>query len=131
MKKDIEIPKVKSVYMAVVNQFNETHRTHDWNVYLINDNDFALDTVLIVSLGYSSNKKTSVMRHKIDVLPAKSYAKVEFLQEDVLTLNNEFKVTFFKDNQMFDKTYIFKKNTINKQALQAIPLMGIRGVLVQ
>ncbi|RSK41658.1 hypothetical protein [Mangrovimonas spongiae] len=131
MKKDIEIPKVEGVYMAAVSEFNDTHRTHDWNVYLVNDNEFALDTVLIVSLGYSTDKKTSVMRHKLDVLPAKSYAKVEFLQEDVLALNNEFKVTFFKDSQMFDKTYIFKKNTINKNALQTIPLMETKGVLVR
>ncbi|GGH36981.1 phenylalanyl-tRNA synthetase subunit alpha [Mangrovimonas yunxiaonensis] len=130
MKKDIQIPKVEGVYMAAINQFNDTHRTHDWNVYLINDNDYALETVLIVSLGYSADKKTSVMRHKLDVLPAKSYAKVEFLQEDVLALTNEFKVTFFKANTMLDKTYTFAENTINKDALQAVPVMNEQGVLL-
>ena len=62
------------------------------------------------------------MRHKLDRLPAKSYAKIELMQEDVLQLNNEFKVTFFEGNTMFDKTYVFRKNTINEKALQAIPL---------
>jgi len=32
---------------------------------------------------------------------------------------------------MFDKTYLFRKNTINKNALQPIPLMEARGVLVK
>jgi hypothetical protein len=52
------------------------------------------------------------------------------MQEDVLALNNAFKVTFFENNKMFDKTYLFRKNTINKDALQPVPLMKARGVLV-
>jgi hypothetical protein len=47
-----------------------------------------------------------------------------------LALNNEFKVTFFEGNKMFDKSYVFRKHTINKKALQAIPLMNSLGVLV-
>jgi hypothetical protein len=31
---------------------------------------------------------------------------------------------------MFDKTYLLRKNTINEEALQAIPLMQLKGVLV-
>jgi uncharacterized protein (DUF1015 family) len=74
---------------------------------------------------------TPPMRHTLAKLPARSYAKIEFLQEKVLELNNSFKITFFDDNQMFDKTYLFRKNTINEKALQTIPLMQLKGVLVK
>ena len=131
MKKDIDIPLVKDVYMAVVSEFNNIYKTHDWNVYIINDKDVALEMLLIVSKGYTQEKETSTMRHKLDKLPAKSYAKIELMQEDVLELNNEFKVTFFEGNMMFDKTYLFRKNTINQKALQSIPLMGFKGILVK
>jgi len=131
VKKDIHIPKVTDVYVAVVNEFNETYNTHDWNAYIINDKDVALDMVLIVTNGYSEAKMTSTFRKKIDTLPAKSYAKIELMQEDLFALNNQFKVTFFQGNQLFDKTYLFRKNTINKKALQAIPLMATKGVLVK
>lgn len=131
MKKDIQIPEVKEVYVAVVNEYNDIYKTHDWNAYIINDKDIALEMVLIVSRGFDAKKKTSIMRHKLEKLPPKSYAKIELMQDDVLALNNEFKVTFFESNQMFDKTYHFKKNTINKNALQTIPLMGVKGVLVK
>jgi hypothetical protein len=131
MKKDIVIPKVEDVYVAVVNEFNKDHRTQDWNAYIINNKDVDLDTVLIVSKGYNQDKITPVMRHTIKMLPARSFAKIEYLQEDVLKLNNEFKVTFFEGNQMYDKTYLFRKNTINKKALQALPLMQEKGVLVK
>lgn len=131
MKKDISIPEVKNVYIAVVNEYNEIYKTYDWNAYIINDKNLDLELVLIVTSGYSKDKTTSVFRKKIDKLPAKSYAKIELMQEELFALNNQFKVTFFENNKIFDKTYLFRKNTINKNALQPIPLMEVRGVLVK
>ncbi|MCB0470056.1 MAG: hypothetical protein KDC51_05595, partial [Flavobacteriaceae bacterium] len=124
MKKDIQIPKVEQVYVAVVHEYNEIYNTQDWNAYIINDKDVELDMLLIVSKGYSQDQETSTMRHKLEKLPPKSYAKIELLQDDVLALNNEFKVTFFEGNQLFDKTYLFRKNSINEKALQTIPLIN-------
>jgi len=131
MKKDIEIPKVEGVYIAIVNEYNSIYKTQDWNAYIINDKTEDLDIVIIVTSGYSEEKITSTMRKKLDKLPAKSYAKIELMQEDLFALNNQFKVSFFQGNQIFDKTFLFRKNTINLKALQPIPLMEARGVLVK
>ncbi|NRB82677.1 MAG: hypothetical protein HRU49_02700 [Winogradskyella sp.] len=131
MKKDIEIPKVKGVHIAVVQEEHLEYKTLDWNAYIINNSDTDLDTVLIVSQGKSETKMTPPMRHTIAKLPARSYAKIEYMQEQVLALNNTFKVTFFEGNQMFDKTYLFRKNTINAKALQPLPLMQLKGILVK
>lgn len=130
MKKDIKIPEVKDVYVAVVQEEHLEYKTQDWNAYIINNSDKDLDTVLIVSKGFNDKKMTPPMRHALTKLPARSFAKIEYLQEKVLELNNEFKITFFEGNQMFDKTYLFRKNTINLKALQTIPLMQLEGVLV-
>ncbi|PKQ45000.1 hypothetical protein [Confluentibacter flavum] len=131
MNKDIQIPKVEDVYIAVVYEYNDSYKTNDWNAYIINDKEVDLEMVLIVTSGYSEEKVTSTFRKKLDVLPKKSYAKIELMQEDLFALNNTFKVSFFEGNKMFDKTYIFRKNTINLKALQSIPLMEVRGVLVK
>lgn len=131
MKKDIEIPKVTDVYLAIVNEYNDIYKTQDWNAYIINDKAIDLDMVLIVTSGYSETKTTSVFRKKLDTLPKKSYAKIELMQEELFALNNTFKVSFFQGNQMFDKTYLFRKNTINLKALQPVPLMEAKGVLVK
>ncbi|WP_336127955.1 hypothetical protein [Mesoflavibacter sp. CH_XMU1422-2] len=131
MKKDIHIPKVEGVYIAIVNEYNDVYQTQDWNAYIINDKEVDLDTVIIVTSGYSDSKTTSVFRKKIDKLPKKSYAKIELIQEELFALNNQFKVTFFEGNTMYDKTYTFRKNTINKNALQPVPLMKVRGVVVK
>lgn len=131
MKKDINIPEVKDVYIAVVQEEHLEYKSLDWNAYIINNSDVELDTVLIVSQGYSERKMTPPMRHSIAKLPARSYAKIEYLQEKVLELNNSFKVTFFEGNKMFDKSYLFRKNSINQKALQTIPLMQLKGILVK
>ena len=131
MKKDIIIPKVENVYVAVVNEYNDIYKTQDWNAYIINDKDVDLEMVLIVTSGYSEEKTTSIFRKKLDVLPKNSYAKIELMQEDLFALNNTFKVTFFEGNTMYDKTFLFRKNTINLKALQPIPLMKAKGVLVK
>ena len=129
MKKDIHIPTVENVYLAVVYEHNDIYNTDDWNAYIINDREEDLDMVLIVSSGYSEAKKTATFRKKLDKLPKKSYAKIELIPEELFALNNQFKVSFFIGNQMFDKTYLFRKNTINKKALRPIPLMTVKGVL--
>ena len=131
MKKDIIIPKVENVFIAVVNEYNDIYKTQDWNAYIINNKEVDLEMVLIVTSGYSENKITSTYRKKLDKLPKKSYAKIELMQEDLFTLNNSFKVSFFEGNTMFDKTYLFRKNTINLKALKPIPLMEVKGVLVK
>lgn len=131
MKKDIEIPEVKDVYVAAVKVFNKEFQVKEWNVYLINDSGEDIEMVLIVSKGHDKKKETSLMRHKIEKLPSKNFAKIEFLQEEVLALNNDFKISYFKDSKMFDKKFSFQKNSIKESAVQEIPVIPEKGVLAK
>ena len=96
MKEDIKIPKVENVFMAVSQEYNEAFKANDHYAYLINKKDQDLEMVLVVSEGLDGGKQTSTMRHKIEKLPAQSFAKVELMLPDLLALNNHFKVTFLK-----------------------------------
>ena len=129
MKKDIQIPKVTNVDIAVVYEYNDIYNTDDWNVYLINKKEVDLEMVVVVSKGYSDTKTTSIFRKKIDVLPANSFAKIELIQPELFALNNQFQVTFFEGNTLFDKTFTFTANTIKEGALRRIPQLEKRGVL--
>jgi len=131
MKKDIKIPEVKDVFMAVVQEENQDFRSMDWNAYLVNEGELPIYTVLIVTRGYSDSQTTSTMRHSLKELPPNSFAKVEFLQDEVLVLNNEFSVSFFCEGKMLHKKYIFSKNSINEKATREVPVMGKRGVVVR
>lgn len=129
MKKDIEIPEVNDVYLAIVKEYNEVFQCEDWNAYLINDKEQDIEMVIIVSHGYDDKDQTSLMRKKIDILPAKSYAKIELIQPELFKLNNEFKVTFFEENKLMDKTFLVPSNSINEEALKPVPLLLKPGVL--
>lgn len=129
MKKDIEIPLGKGVFVAAVLEENNDFQTRDWNAYIINSNSFPLEMVLIVTRGYDKKESTSTMRHTIKLLPAKSFAKIEFLEDQVLRLNNEFLITYFEENKMIEKKFVFKKNSIKESALSEIPLIPKMGLL--
>lgn len=129
MKKDIEIPEVKNVHVAAVKEFNEQFRVEEWNAYIINNRQDDIEMVLIVSGGYDDSRQTSNMRHRLEKLPAGSFAKIEFLQDDVLALNNEFWITFFAEGKMFEKKYLFPKDSINETDAKDIPVMLKNGIL--
>ena len=131
MQKDIEIPQVEKVYVAAIREKHEEFKTDDWNAYIINDRDEAVDTVLIVTRGYDDQSTTSTMRHTIKELPPQSFAKMEFLQDEVLKLNNEFSVSFFSEGKMYHKKYVFRKNSITEKALQEVPVIGKKGILLK
>ena len=131
MKKDIQIPEVTGVEIAVVYEYNDIYKTDDWNIYIINNKDIDIEMVVIVSQGFSETKTTSLLRKKLEVLPANSFAKVEFIQPQLFALNNRFQVTFFTDNKLFDKTFLFEQNTIKESALRVIPELKKRGILAK
>jgi hypothetical protein len=131
MKKDIQIPEVTEVEMAVVYEYNDLYKTDDWNVYIVNNKKVALEMMVIVSQGFSETKTTSLIRKKLDVLPANSFAKIEFIQPELFKLNNRFQVTFFEGNTLYEKTFIFQENTIKEGALRMIPELKKRGILAK
>jgi len=131
MKKDIQIPEVKNVHVAIVYEYNEIYKTDDWNVYVINNKNTDLEMMVIVSQGFSKTKTTSVLRKKIATLPANSFAKIELIQPELFKLNNRFQVSFFENNTLFDKTFIFKENSIKESVLQMIPEIKKRGILAK
>lgn len=128
MKKDIEIPIAKDVHVAIVHEWNEEFLSKEWNTYVLNNRTTQIDMVLIVSKGYDEERKTSTMRHAIGVVEAKSYAKIEMLQEELFALNNEFFVTYYADNKIYEKRFLFEKNSVNENVLSNIPLFEKEGI---
>ena len=117
--------------MAVVFEYNDIYKTDDWNVYVINQKDIHVEMVVIVSKGFSKKKQTSIMRKKIDVLSANSFAKVEWMQPELFKLTNQFQVTFFVKDRLYDKTFTFKENTVKEGRLRIIPELKKRGVIAK
>ena len=128
MKKDIEIPVVKDVHVAIIREWNEEFLDKDWNAYIINDRNTPIELTMVVSKGYDGERKTSIMRHAIGDLESRSYKKIEVVQEDLLALDNEFFVTFYADNKLYEKKFVFSKNTVTENNLITIPLIEKDGI---
>jgi len=134
MKKDIVIPVVEDVWVAVVHDPIENEET-EWNAYLLNMKNEEIDGVLVSSRGYSAiendQRKTVTFRHFLDVLPPKSFKKIEPVSSEVFGLNNEFWVSFYINKKMYDKKYIFLPESINESYFIDIPLINKKGVLIK
>jgi len=136
MKKDIKPPKVEGIAIAAVQDENELG-TKEWNIYFLNLKEVLLEKVIITSKGYGENKatgeqvKTSVLRHLFDEVASNSFIKVEPITEDVLGLSNEYWVSYFYNNQIYDKKYVFLAESISEENLINIPLIKKKGVMLK
>jgi uncharacterized membrane protein YhfC len=134
MKKDIVPPKVEGVSMAVVREADEGGE-EAWYVYLINAKDVALDNVLISSTGYGEidgeHRATSEMRHYLESLGPRSWARIERIMQDVFALTNQYWLSFYVGGHIHDKKYIFVAGSIHEEHFTNLPLMNVRGVLIQ
>jgi hypothetical protein len=135
MKKDITIPEVENVFVAAVQEWSDDFMEKVWYIYLVNDSDFNLDGVMVVSKAFGTidgeMKKTSLLRHAFVEIPSVSVVKVEMLEKSVTTLNNEFMVTFFIGNTLYDKKFIFKANSISEKNVEEVPILFVDGVIVR
>ena len=133
MRKDIEIPIVTDIAVAIVAETNELNQ-EEWNAYIINLKSKPIEGVLISSRGYgelnNEKRKTSELRHFLDVMEPKSYKKIEPIIEDVFGLNNEYWVSFYLEHKMFDKKFIFLAESIRKENCINIPILNKKGVLI-
>ena len=135
MKKDIIIPEVENVFLAAVQEWSDDFMEKVWYIYLVNDSDFQLDSVMVVSKAFGTidgeMKKTSLLRHAFVEVPSVTFVKVEMVEKSVLALNNEFMVTFFIGNTFYERKYIFKANSITPDYVEEVPLLFVDGVIVR
>lgn len=135
MKKDITIPEVENVFVAAVQEWSDDFMEKVWFIYLVNDSDFDIESAMVVSKAFGTIdgeiKKTSLLRHAFPHVPAVSVVKIEMVEKSVLALNNEFMVTYFIGNTLYDKKFIFKANSINENAIEEVPILFVDGVIVR
>jgi len=135
MKKDIIIPEVENVFLAAVQEWSDDFMEKVWYAYLVNDSDFNLDSVMVVSKAFGTidgeMKKTSILRHAFVEVPAVSVVKIELIEKSLLELNNEFMVTFFIGNTLYDKKFIFKANSLDENNTEEVPILFVEGIMVK
>ena len=134
MKKDLPENIVEDVAMAVVLK-SETPEVKNWTVYFINLKDEALENVLISSKGYGEKDgklvKTSVLRHSLGQVAARSFKGVEAIDPEVFGLTNEYWLSYYIGGVIYDKKFIFLPESIVDDNLIHVPLVDSPGVMIK
>lgn len=136
MKEELQGPKVTKAAVAVVQEVNDEGE-QVYNVYALNFYDEKMEGVLVTSVGYAVHHKTqeqvrtSTLRHLLDEIPPQSFKKIEPIIEDVFGLNNEYWLSFWLKDVMYDKKFIFLQETIKKENFVKIPLIDKLGVIIR
>lgn len=132
MKKDIDMPKVAGVKICIAKSINGLGES-EWGVYMINNNLIELENVMIVSKGYESKEKdarqTSTLRHLIEKVEGQTFAKVESISPEVFSFYNEFWVSYYIFNELFDKKFVIEP--FSEFELEEIQELELQGRLAQ
>jgi hypothetical protein len=136
MKDSLKSNPAEGVGISVVLEINEEGEPQHY-VYLINEREEVLKGCLVTSRGYGSHPyseeliQTSILRHFLDDVQPKSSRKIEPIMEEVFGLNNEYWVSFWIDNVMYDKKYIFLPETIQETNFVTVPILEQKGVFIR
>lgn len=134
MKKDIPQNIVEGVAIAVV--LEEDHATdRSWKVYVLNLRNEEIQNVLISSKGYGTiageKVKTTVFRHYIGNLAPQKYSAIELIDEKLFAINNEFWLSYYIKNEIFDKKFIFLTESVTESNFIRIPIINKPGVMIK
>jgi len=135
MKRDIAFLPVEGVQVVIARKLTEINQ-YDWLVYLINQNDVSIRNVFVTSKGYGfadqtqqQSQTTSTLRHYFEKLQPGEHVVVETIMPDVFHLNNQYWVSYYIGDQIFDKKFIFVPDSITEQNLIQIQELGLEGIL--
>ena len=136
MREELKGPKVQGVAVAVIQELNEIDH-QEYGVYIINYSKDILDGVIISSTGYGVNAnsgekiKTSTLRHTMEVLLPNEAAKIEPIMQDLFGLSNEYWVSFWINDVMYDRKYVFPAESITEKNMKQIEIFNKPGVIIK
>ena len=132
MLKDINTEEVEDIAIAVVPSEGDNGV---WEVYMINLKEEGLENVIVASKGYGIYKveevKTSVLRHYLGSFQPLDIRLIEPIQKEVFGLNNEYWVSFYIGQNIFDKKFIFLPESITEDNFIRIPFIDRPGVMIR
>jgi hypothetical protein len=133
MIKDLPENTVKDIAIAVALE-KESPESKIWYVYLVNLKKEPIENVMITSKGYGEKDgeqvKTSVLRHMFPLIEGGAYKLIEPIDEATFGLNNEYWLSYYIGNNIYDKKFIFLPESIIDVNFIRIPVVNKPGVMI-
>jgi hypothetical protein len=134
MKKDIDFLEVVDIGIAIVLE-GESEESRNWKAYLLNFKSETINNILVSTKGYGllngSEVKTATFRHSLGSLAPQSYTPIEIIDESLFVIHNEFWLSFYIGDRVFDKKITFLADTISSVNVDLIPLIMLPGVIIR
>lgn len=135
MREELKGPKVENVSVAIV-EIPLENNEKEYIVYLLNFRDDIMEGIIVASTGYGENPQsgeqvqTSTLRKGIELMLPNEAARIEPIMPDLFDLTNEFWVSFWVNDVMYDKRFIFVPGSINEKEFKLIEILGYKGVVL-
>ena len=135
MKDELKGPKVENVSVAIVEVLVENEKVY--YAYLLNLREDIMEGIIVSTTGYGENAqtgqkiKTSTLRHCIELLLPNEVAKIEPIMPEVFGLSNEYWVSFWVNDVMYDKRFVFPAESIAQENMSMIKPLGLLGVIIK
>ena len=135
MKKDIDFPKSKGVFIALAKEENKEDKSVLWNAYIVNELNEPIEKVFVnisaVGKIAGKEKKTTNVRYLIERVEPNSFQQVEPLLLESLKLTNQYWVSYFLENVLYDKKFIFVPGSTNSKNISLVPIVNLQGVYIR
>ena len=135
MKDELKGPKVENVSVAIVEVLVENEKVY--YAYLLNLREDIMEGIIVSTTGYGENAqtgqkvRTSTLRHCIELLLPNEAAKIEPIMPEVFGLSNEYWVSFWVNDVMYDKRFVFPAESICSENMKMIKTLGRKGVIIK
>jgi hypothetical protein len=127
MRPELLGPKVEGISLALVALPIEGGEP-EYIVYLLSTREDIIEGIIVTSTGYGKDPvsgqeiKTSTLRKGIEV--------IEPIMPDLFGLNNEYWVSFWADDVMYDKRFVFEAGSIDPANFKDIPQLNAKGMVL-
>lgn len=106
-----------------------------WEAHIINENDFEIENVIVVSRGYGKKEedeqRTSTLRQLLGSLPPHASMMIEPIDPALFHLFHEFWVSYYIGDQIYDKKFIFVPGSLVEENLRYVPHLDMQGIVHQ
>lgn len=135
MREELKGPTVENVSIALV-EIPIENNEKEYIVYLLNLRDDIMEGIIVASTGFGVNPKTgeevktSTLRRGIELMLPNEAARIEPIMPDLFDLTNEYWVSFWVNDVMYDKRFQFIPGSIQQEDFKLIELLGHKGILL-
>ncbi|MCU0327841.1 MAG: hypothetical protein MUE53_02520 [Chitinophagales bacterium] len=124
MKKDIQIPISKDIFLAIVPQEEGV-----FQINLLNCKQISIRNILITTSAYDDKGQvTSTLRYFIEALSELSAKPFETLMDEVFEMKNEVFLSYYIADDLYELNFTFDKRSMTD--LEEIPLLLKPGYLL-